>query len=118
MIEVSWRKTEEVDYDVLKNITNLIAWLVASLADDEVNHSVKLMGYMTMPDVNSRFATLLICDGESQKKILEILQQPPEEYKEKYVACILSEEPQPIQEKDDDSSSDESGEISIDVEKT
>ena len=107
MIELSWKKTcEEYDYDVLKNITNLIAWLTTTLAIDEKNHDIILRGYITVVDEKSHEVDiLLLCNGEHQTRILHLLQQPPEEYKGKYSPKMLSDEPNPVHEvrvEDDD----------------
>ena len=51
--------------------------------------------------------------GKSQKHLLELLQQPPNEYKEKYIACVYSEEPVCVEERKDE---DEEGEVGDDGE--
>lgn len=102
MIELSWKDSELEYCDILKNITNFITWLANILAAEEENRKIRLRGYMTIADENKKFSTLLICSYESQKDLLTVLQQPPEEFKEKYVACVLSEEPTPVQEKEED----------------
>ena len=58
----------------------------------------------------------LICENpDFTKEVMSILQQPPEEYKEKYVACITSEEPKCVCEKEE---KEEKDETLIEVEET
>lgn len=118
MIELSWKETTEEDYKRMMVVSNLLAWLTTTLAEDEANHSIKMNGYIVLCDSDGEFSTLIICEGESQKKLLKILQQPPEEYKEKYVACVLSKEPEPVKEKCEDDESEDEGKVPVEIEET
>ena len=65
-------------------------------------NKIVLNGYFTLIDKEGSFATLLVCYGkENQSQLLKILQQPPNEYKEKYVAYVPCEEPSPVNEEQD-----------------
>ena len=51
-----------------------------------------------------------------QKELIQILQQPPEEYKDRYIACITCEEPSPVTEVDPSLiNDDDSGELLIET---
>ena len=119
MIELSWKQNKfEEGVDVLSYITNILAWLMETIAAEKGEHGVKITGYVVICDEFSFYHTLLMCKEEGQKRVLEILQQPPEEYKEKYVACILCEEPNPVQEITEYNKKEEDGEITIHGEDT
>ena len=105
MIELLWKNLSTNHSENLMCITNMLAWLVTTIHQDKEMHNIVLDGYFTILDKEGVFATLLICKGkENQKKLLNILQQPPNEYKEKYIACIHSEEPNPVNEVTDNNS--------------
>jgi len=70
-------------------ISRILLWLTDSIKDDE---SILLEGYMAIRDEPKHVSVLLICDGESLKKIIKILQQPPEELKDKYIATVTLED--------------------------
>lgn len=123
MIELSWN-FKEIDDTVKHNIEsylvilNFMSWMMNTIKNEEDLQGINFNGILTLLDTNYKFVTLLMCDHENQKKLLNILQQPPEEYKEKYVACVLSEEPQPVQEKTEDDETDDDDNISVEVEET
>lgn len=98
----------------LQMLTALIMWVVQTLEDDPEYSGVKLDGYTVVRDeVKQDIFTLLVCEHENQKKILELLKQPPNLYKEKYIARIINLEPEPvyeIKESDDVKSEDEKSE--------
>lgn len=101
MIELLWKNLSTNDKENMMYVTNLIAWLTTSLAQEKEYHKIVLSGYFTLIDKEGTFATLLVCYGkENQNQLLKILQQPPDEYKEKYVACVPSEEPCPVKEEE------------------
>lgn len=115
MIELIWTDNLCKRYDVMMSVSGLLAWLTATIAQTEEYHSLKFNGYMVAQDKND-CSVLLICgDLPSQKKLLKILQQPPNEYKEKYIARVPSQEPDPVHEEkeepdnslDENTSSDE-----------
>lgn len=115
MIELVWKDIYSSDYDAMMIVSNLLAWLCVEIAETERNKP-KIKGYIVCQDDETTISTLIICNGmEDQNKILKILQDPPEEYKEKYVARIPCEEPNPVYEKtsspqaelDENESSDE-----------
>lgn len=98
MIEIVWCETSTVN-DYMLKATNLLAWLLTTINHQEEYRNIDFNGYMMVKDKTNGCATLLICgDPSSQKKLLTILQQPPEEYKEKYIARVPCDEPMPVHE--------------------
>lgn len=77
-------------------ISALIAWITKQLSDDSDKQDILLQGYMCFYDKNNRVSTLLLCEQESQKAILQLLKQPPGEFVGKYQAYIACEEPDPV----------------------
>ena len=99
MIELLWTNNLCVDYEVMMYAAGLMSWLASLLAQDEENHSVEFNGFMVAKEEKGGCAVVIICGNpQSQKRVLEIVQQPPEEYKGKYIASIPSEEPEPVNE--------------------
>lgn len=125
MIELSWKEFLDRDEDAMMYVANLLAWLTTTLATTEENKHLKLNGFVVLLNKEKTISTLILCNDDHQKEIYKILQQPPEEYKERYVACITCEEPSPVVEvhtdidlqkamKDDD----DSGQLVIETEET
>ena len=102
MIELTWNDWTDRERDAMMYVTNLLAWLTTTLATDEAYQDVEMTGYMVVKDNMKILAVLIMCHDENQRKILKLLQQPPEEYRTKYIANILSEEPNPVEEKTPD----------------
>lgn len=120
MIELLWREQDKLaDYNVMMHMTFVIAWLTSRIDEDEKNHDIQLNGYVTLNDPTkerfARISSLILCNKKDEKKILEILQQPPTEYREKYIARVVCEEPNPVveqtNEKNDAVDVDDSGNI-------
>ena len=100
MIELLWKNTLDNDKDVMMMISSLITWLASQLTSNEEYKNLYLKGFLVIRDTKKQVFTLIMCGNEEQneKGILKILQQPPEEFKERYVPCILSDEPESVQE--------------------
>lgn len=100
MIEIIWRDETEAFFDVMMHMASLITWLTRTLAQDDELHDIDMSGYMVVKDKKTKKVSGLIFVGnpESQKKLVAILQQPPNEYKEKYIARVPCEEPISVQE--------------------
>ena len=112
MIEIVWLD----DYDAMMCASRLLAWLAALLAQKDEYHNIEFNGYMIVKEKEKEktgCSVLIICgDPISQKRILNILQQPPEEYKEKYIARIPCDEPNPVHEQTKEDSDQDDIEIS------
>ena len=98
MIELIWVDNLCKSYDVMMCVSGLLAWLSATIAQEEEYHDIQFNGYMVAKDKNDCSVLLICSDPQSQKKMLKILQQPPNEYKEKYIARVPSQEPEPVKE--------------------
>ena len=96
MIEIVW--LEEIE--AMMCASRLLTWLATTLTQKDEYHSIEFNGYMVVKEKQKSGCSILIICGDpiSQKRILNILQQPPEEYKEKYIARVPCEEPNPIHE--------------------
>ena len=104
-------------HDDMVMISRIITWITTTLALEEEKRNLMLRGYIVLND-EDRISVLLICEGEHEQRLLKMLQQPPGEYKDKYVACVLSEEPKVVEEKTDEKSESESDDIAIEIEET
>lgn len=115
MIEIVWTDTVACDYDVMMCATSLLAWLTTTIAQNEENHDIEFNGFMVAQEKTTGCSILILCgdNPKNQKRVLKILQQPPEEYKDKYIARIPSTEPIPVEEQT--KSTSEEGECMIEV---
>ena len=91
MIELTW---ENFRKDLFQQITVFLSWVLAEVEKEKIDFH----GYMVFNGKEGNYHTMLFTDGVHAKKLLKILQQPPEEYKERYIACIPCEEPNPVHE--------------------
>lgn len=106
MIELLWCDSTETYNNAIMCISDIIAWLLATISLDEKYRKVHINGYVVCKDADEtkKVDTLLLCsEGQEQKLLLELLQTPPEKYSGKYVPCIVSREPDPVKEGQDDS---------------
>lgn len=71
-------------------LSRIVAWLTDAIKDRE---DILLEGVLLMRDQPMHTTSILVCDGDSQKKIIEMLKQPPGEFKDKYVASVILESP-------------------------
>lgn len=102
MIEIYPKEKTNTQDDMLF-LGNLISWLLHELKAQYITgqdtSNVFPGGYIIVYDEElQRVDALMFCQGETQNKILERLQQPPPAYKDKYIACIPSKEPEPVKE--------------------
>lgn len=77
-------------------MANILKWLFESVSADTegvlwLNHKQENL-----------LLALVMCNGAAKSKFLRVLQEPPGEFKEKYVARSLSEEPTVVEEMDED----------------
>ena len=77
-------------------ICEIITWMMRRLRDMP-NPIEEYNGHLVLFDrEKQRWSTLIMCEGKTQKFILDVLQQPPPAYEGRYVACVLSKEPDPV----------------------
>ena len=74
-------------------------WLLTTISKTpELEKDNGVNGYLLLNDEDSQCGALLFVNKKYQKQILDILQQPPGEFKDKYIACVPCEEPQSVKE--------------------
>ena len=99
-------------------LCNVLHWVATIVNTKEENHDIYLQGFLTVFEkTQPKVSALLLCEGKSQKHLLELLQQPPNEYKGRYIACVYSEEPVCVEERKDEEEAEvgEDGEILLKV---
>jgi len=104
-------------YDDMLMATKILQWIASLVALEKEKNDLMMKGFIVLCD-EGRVSTLLITNPEHEKRLLQILQEPPGEYKDKYVACILSEEPKVVEEKCETDSDGDSDDVPIEVEET
>ena len=82
-------------------LAGFIAWLTKAThaVEDEEKLEILMEGYIILRDLPQHIGVVIICKDENNKKMLDILMQPPGEFKGKYIPYVSSEEPMPVQEK-------------------
>lgn len=128
MIELLWEESKENYYRAMNDVATLFAWLTATLLEYEKNkkegeESIYLQGYTVIWDSTTDVPAVLVlsnsADVANQERLLKILQQPPGEFRGKYVPCILSQEPESVKEmkcEKEDNMSDSESEGSVEIE--
>lgn len=102
MIELIWNFISSTS---TKLITNLLSWIVDEIdkfhqTTEKQDTTIKLRGFVVIEQDDHSFSILLISENNLyEKDLIKILQQPPGEFKEKYVARILYDEPIPVTER-------------------
>ena len=113
MIEITWIDASTCEHETMMFMSNFIAWLCTTIAQDEKNRRIEYQGYMLVKEPSGKCSALILCgDMKSQTKILGLLQQPPEQFRGRYIACVPCEEPTPVKE---ESESDDKGEIKMEI---
>jgi hypothetical protein len=103
MIELTLKNYNGYDEGLLL-LNNILQWVAAYVASKK-DEKIVIDGTLCVYDsIKPRVAALIMCEGFSEKKINELLQNPPGEYKEKYIACVVSEEPEVVTENNTDES--------------
>ena len=114
MIEVSLKQIDAFTDCLFA--TKLMMWLLEEFhkCTDEALKGINFQGYIVVCDKETAATSILIfCDRYSilEKKLTQILMQPPGEYKDRYIACVYRSEPDPVTEQQQDSSEELSIEI-------
>ena len=98
MIELTLTKFENYN-EGLMLLNNILQWLAMIVTTNKENEGIVIDGTLCVYDsIKPRVAALVMCEGLSEKRLNELLQNPPAEYKGKYIACIASEEPEVVSE--------------------
>lgn len=93
MIELSFSLGDNIDvFKAIQWYNNLFAWLLTELEKKSEESKGWLSGYLILHDVASNTVGSLILTSKeaSELEILNLVQQPPGEHKEKYQAHIVS----------------------------
>ena len=102
MIEIKWDQSVEKSSSAMSIVAAFLLWLTKTIENEE-NHDIVFTGYINIWDRNSKMSTLIFSDEVSNKrKLLDILLQPPGEFKNKYIPCVISEEPLCVSPIDDE----------------
>ena len=80
-------------------LTQIMGWLMRALEERE---DIVFEDMMVARDQPEHIMVLLLVDDSYNKKVMDILFQPPGEFKGKYVAVITSSEPLPVTNKEDE----------------
>lgn len=99
MIEIYLQDPSECVKENMVLITSILLWLMQELKKDE-HKDIECSGFIMCDDEQGKkgMSALLFLDTAVHKPVLQILMQPPEEYKGKYIACIPSKEPEVVAE--------------------
>ena len=90
--------TDKYSDELMLMITRLLAWLV-----DEVHKQINsdLDGYTVIrDDAHTEMFVLLICDDKHHERLLDILKQPPEPFRGRYIARVVNMETIPEDKKE------------------
>ena len=110
MIEL--RVKAENYYDAMALTAAILQWLTSLLAKEKKNF---FNGFLSLVDKNKKdFVTVLMCEMPEQVAIHNILLQPPGEFKGKYTAHWVVDEP--VLLKDENSEGEEEGVIKLQIE--
>lgn len=90
-------------------LASFISWLTKATqaVEDEEKLEIIMEGYIILRDEPEHIGVVIICKDHNNKKLLDILMQPPGEFKDKYIPCVSSEEPNPVQEKKENEEKEE-----------
>ena len=107
MIDLTWVFEKDTRMNAIV-IAEFMVWLLKVL-NEEDNQDIIINGTMIFRDCEAplKYSLLLMCEEKKQKKLLQILQQPPGEFSGKYVACIFTKEPEPVVENHNDDEAEE-----------
>lgn len=105
MIELTFHGTGTTypnDTVALFNMMNILAWMMSSIKQleeqNEEQREAIIHGILIGKNEDRGYEALLVTNPTTETTILRILNEPPEEFKGKYIACILSSEPEPVLE--------------------
>ena len=99
MIEIYLQEPGESVKENMVFLTRILLWLLQELKKEEYKY-IDCSGFILSEDEERKkgMSALLFLDSVVHKPVLQILMQPPEEYKGKYIACVPSKEPEVVTE--------------------
>ena len=99
MIELIWQDYNCDKKQMMMCMTSLLSWFTSIITMSEQYHHLSINGYVVVKAPDGTFTGIVVCDANQQDELLKIIQQPPSEYKGKYIACVPSnEEPESVRE--------------------
>ncbi len=94
MIEVNFNKAITPN-DAMMMFTQLMAWLCEEIKKQDK----QISGYLCLLNTDDdSVSSLVLCDDKIKQEVLNLLLEPPGEFKEKYIASCPSVEPIPVEE--------------------
>ena len=104
MIELVWTdKNCKTTNECFVHLIEVFEWLLVATGID-----MDFNGFMILKDDKDAIYGLILCNGEIERSVLNILQDPPKEYEGKYSYHSFHEEPKPVSEvKVDENNEDE-----------
>lgn len=92
MIEVNFNKAITPN-DAMMMFTQLMAWLCEEIKKQDK----QISGYLCLLNTDDdSVSSLVLCDDKIKQEILNLLLEPPGEFKDKYIASCPSVEPIPV----------------------
>ena len=92
MIDIGISASEGYSKDLIL-LTKILLWVTGYLDSDENKEKAVIGGYFVYHDFKYNFSkAILLCEGKSEKILYKFLQQPPGEFKGKYVAYVVADE--------------------------
>lgn len=119
MIDLHLIKSASFNEDMML-VSSILNWFIIELNTNPEYEEIQFRGYLVLYDETKQnnASALILCNGPDQKKIINLLQQPPDTYKEKYIACVVSEEPEPVAETRKSEDTEDEDDIEIAIEET
>lgn len=119
MIDLHLIKSTSFNEDMML-VSSILNWFIIELNTNPEYEEIQFRGYLVLYDETKQnnASALILCNGPDQKKIINLLQQPPDTYKEKYIACVVSEEPEPVAETRKSEDTEDEDDIEIAIEET
>lgn len=94
MIEVNFNKAI-TPTDAMMMFTQLMGWLCEEIKKQEK----RISGYICLLNTDDdSVSSLVLCDDKIKQEVLNLLLEPPGEFKDKYIASCPSVEPIPVEE--------------------
>ena len=112
MIEVKWKfEPDTPSVKILQFMTEFFTWFFNMVRKYNEEHEdlIDIAGVILVSRTGVTPASLIMLYenekiDKTHRVLLDILFQPEEQFKDKYIACVPAEEPNPVQEQKDQTS--------------
>lgn len=103
MIELYWKNKSLRDSNAyLIDISKFFVWFTTSVVEKYGNQIPLIDGYLVFYERDIGYHILFYgIKPPYQEILLKHLQQPPEEFKERYIACVVQKENTPCEDEED-----------------